>query len=413
MSVSNWAGNVTFGPGRVERPSSLGQLQGLVAGARHARVLGSGHSFNRLADTDGVLISTAGLARTVELDAARGRVRVSAGLRYGEFVEQIDAAGLALPNLASLPHISVGGAVATGTHGSGVANRGLASAVVAVELVTAGGDLLTVDAADPTFAGTVVALGALGVVATLTLQLVPAFELAQTGYDGVSFEEVTDRLDEVLAAAYSVSVFTDWRPDGRSQIWAKQLPGAQLPALWCGARPAERKQHPLPAGDPAASTEQFGVPGPWYARLPHFRLDFTPSAGEELQSEFFVPRAAARDAVREVARLQPHMSPLLQVSELRAIRADDQWLSPTSRDSIGLHFTWVKDEPAVRAVLERVEAVLAPFDAVTHWGKVFTTPPQSLRAHYPRLTDFQALATHLDPTGTFRNSMTDLYLFER
>jgi xylitol oxidase len=412
MSVTNWAGNVTFGPSGVERPTSLVELQQLVSSARHARALGSGHSFNRLADTEGVLISTAGLSRTVELDTAGRRVRVNAGLRYGEFVAQLDAAGLALPNLASLPHISVGGAVATGTHGSGVANRGLASAVVAVELVTADGDLVTIDATDPTFAGTVVALGALGVVAALTLQLVPAFELAQTVYDGVRFEEVTDRLDEVLAAAYSVSVFTDWRLDGRTQIWAKQLPGAELPALWCGGRPAERTQPALLGGDPAASTEQLGVPGPWYARLPHFRLDFTPSVGEELQSEYFVPRGVARNAVRAVAALQEHLQPVLQVSELRAIRADDQWLSPTRRDSVGLHFTWVKDEPAVRAVLEQLEAVLAPFDAVPHWGKVFTSPPQSLRPHYPHLPDFQALATRLDPRGTFRNPMTDRYLFE-
>ena len=412
MSVTNWAGNVTFGPGRVERPSSLAQLQQLVVSARRARVLGAGHSFNRLADTDGMLISTRGLPGTVELDTARRRVRVNAGLRYGEFVAGLDARSLALPNLASLPHISVGGAVATGTHGSGVANRGLASAVAAVELVTASGDVVTIDAAAASFAGAVVSLGSLGVVVSLTLQLVPAFVIAQTVYEEVQFDEVADQLDEVLAAAYSVSVFTDWRADGRTQIWVKQLRGGNLPAVWCGGHPAGRKQHPLTGGDPAATTDQLAVAGPWYARLPHFRLDFTPSAGEELQSEFFVPRGVARDAVRAVAGLHEQLRPVLQVSELRAIRADDQWLSPTGRDSVGLHFTWVKNERAVRAVVERVQAVLAAFDAVPHWGKVFTSPPPSVRQHYPRLADFQALAADLDPTGTFRNPMTDRYLFE-
>ena len=412
MSVSNWAGNVTFAPSELLRPSSIAELQQMVAGARRVRALGSAHSFNRLADTDGALIATAGLPRLVEVDSARAQVKVAAGLRYGEIVGDLDAAGFALPNLASLPHISVGGAVSTGTHGSGVANRGLASAVTAVEIVTADGDLVTVDAGDPGFLGSVVSLGTLGVLSSLTLQLVPAFELAQTVYDGVGFEAVVDELDDVLAAAYSVSVFTDWRRGGRSQIWAKHAAGELLPDPWCGGRPSTQTQHPLLGADPAASTEQLGAPGPWYARLPHFRLDFTPSIGDELQSEFFVPRALASEAVRAVAELEPQLGPLLQVSELRAIRADDQWLSPTRRDSVGLHFTWVRDEPAVRAVLERVEAALVPFDAIPHWGKVFTTAPERLRPHYPRLQEFRALADRMDPAGTFRNPMIDRYLFD-
>ncbi|MCW2494826.1 FAD-binding protein [Jatrophihabitans sp.] len=407
----NWAGNVTFGAEAYEAPTSLPELQQLVASARRVRVLGTGHSFNRLADTSGVQVSLTKMPPEIEIDSQRRQARIAAGLRYGDFVRRLDRAGLALPNLASLPHISLAGACATGTHGSGDSTQVLASSVRAVELVTADGELLTIDASCSAFPGSVVALGSLGVVHALHLDLVDTFDIAQTVYVDAELRAVVDELDYLLAAAYSVSVFTDWQPAGRTQVLVKRALGDAAPLAGGLGHAAGEPRHPLPGVDPRATTEQLGGPGPWYARLPHFRLDFTPSLGDELQSELFVSRSDAPAAIATVIALRDVVAPVLQVSEIRSIRADNLWLSPAyARDTVALHFTWVRDEPAVRAVMTQVEAALAPFDARPHWGKVFTARPAEVASRYPRFDDFRALAQRLDPARTFGNDYLDAYL---
>lgn len=372
-------------------------------------MVGAGHSFSRIADTSGVLLDLSGLAPEIEVDTSGARVRISGGLRYGDIVRALDRAGFALPNLPSLPHVTVAGAVATGTHGSGDANRGLAASVRELELVTVSGELVTVSRGAEDFPAAVVSLGRLGVVHALTLDLEPAFDIAQTVYVDVDLDAAVERLEDVLASAYSVSMFTDWRRGGRTRIWAKQRTDeAALPQQWFGGRRADRPQHPLPGGDVQAATEQLGAAGPWYARLPHFRLEFTPSAGREVQSEFFVRRADGPAAARAIADLGPTLAPVLQVAEVRSVRADDFWLSPASGcDSVALHFTWILDEPAVRRAVAELEAALAPFEPRPHWAKVFTMPGATVRQRYPRLADFAALAARWDPQGVFGNDWLD------
>ncbi|GAA4572711.1 D-arabinono-1,4-lactone oxidase [Planotetraspora kaengkrachanensis] len=414
--VTNWAGNVAFRAERVERPSSLDELRALVARSPKVRVLGSGHSFNDIADSSGSLVALDGLPADVEIDSASATVRIAASVRYAELGRRLHEKGWAVPNLASLPHISVAGSCATGTHGSGNANGGLATAVTAIEMVTADGDLVTLsrDADGDRFPGAVVALGALGAVVTMTLDIVPAFEVRQYVYEGLAGEVLDERFEDVVSSAYSVSLFTDWRTSRINQVWVKErVEGegdAPAPSLF-GATPADGPRHPVPGVAADACTTQMGVSGPWFERLPHFRPDFTPSSGEELQAEYLLPRRHAVAALHALDDIRDRIAAVLQISEIRTVAADDLWLSPSyGRDTVAFHFTWVKDTAAVLPVLAMIEERLAPFDPRPHWGKLFTVAPEVLRSRYDRMDDFRALAQALDPARTFANEFVGRYV---
>lgn len=411
---TNWAGNVAFAATAVEFPTSVEQLQGTVSGAPRVRAVGTGHSFNRLADTSGVHVSLAEMPTVLEIDSDQRMVTVAAGMRYGEFVGAVHDAGLALHNMGSLPHISVGGAVATGTHGSGDLLGNLSTAVRALEMVTAQGDVLRLDRdrdAD-VFGGAVLSLGALGVVTRLTLDVVPAYEMRQFVYDFMPIESVIGHFDEVLSSAYSVSVFTDWREPVHAQVWVKRSADAgDPPQDWLGARLADTPRNPLWRMPALNCTPQLGEPGPWHERLPHFRLGFRPSSGAELQSEYLVDRADATAALRAVHPLRDLIATVIQTSEIRTVAADDLWLSPAyGRDSMALHFTWEPDAAGVEPVVEALEAALAPFAPRPHWSKVYALPADAVARCYDRLDEFVHLADRFDPRGALRNDMLDCVL---
>jgi xylitol oxidase len=411
VPVTNWARNVTFGAREFHTPTSTAQLQQLVARSQRARALGSGHSFNRIADTTGVLVSVARLPRVFEIDSARAQVTVNAGARYGEVTPGLHDKGFALANLGSLPHISIAGACATGTHGSGNALGNLATQVDSIEFVAASGDLvhLSREGEPARFDGAVIALGCLGIVTRLTLRLVPSFDVAQYAYDSIADQDLDEHIQEILAGGYSVSVFTDLRTN---RLWRKVLAGEPADGQpWFGARPSTAPQHPVPGMPVEHSTQQLGVPGPWYERLPHFRLEFTPSNGDELQTEYLLPRQHAADALVALRDLRAQIGPVLQVSEIRTVAADELWLSPSyHRDSVAVHFTWVADPAAVAPVIAAIEQRLAPFEPRPHWGKIFGMAPDAVRAQYDRLADFARLRSEFDPTGKFGNDLVARYL---
>lgn len=407
--TTNWAGNLTYRAARIVEPRDEAELIDILAQAQTddttLRVLGSRHSFNDVADTDGVLVSLAGLAATERVSVApdRASVRVPAGIRYGDLVPVLDDESLALANLASLPHISVAGAVQTGTHGSGDRVGALGTQVAAVELVTAAGEHVILRRGDEDFPGVVVGLGALGIATHLHLDVEPAYTVAQTVYEGVRWDDALARYDELTAAGDSVSLFTRWTDtDVIDQVWVKARTTSHPGDLSVfDARAADGPRHPIPGIDPTPCTAQEGVAGPWYDRLPHFRLAFTPSAGEELQSEYLVARTDTVAAIEVVRALADRISPLLLTCEVRTMAADDLWLSPAyGRPTVGIHFTWHRDEEAVRALLPALEAAL-PASTRPHWGKVFTLPGEEIRRRYPLFDDFAALRERLDPDRRF------------
>jgi xylitol oxidase len=413
---ANWAGNIVYRSSELAKPADLAGLQAVVRGHPQVRAVGAGHSFNRIADTPGVQISLDGLPTEISIDPDRAAVTVPGGLTYQELTPRLAAAGWALATLASLPQLTVAGACATATHGSGDGTGNLATAVSGMQLVTADGGLRTLrrDTDGERFRGAVVGLGALGVVATLTLDLVPAFEVRQYVYQGLPAAMLCSHFDEIFGSGYSVSVFTDWQSTRHRQVWVKQLIGAAgswRPApRWMDATLADRPLHPIPGQPAEYATDQLGVPGPWYERLPHFRAEATPSSGQELQSEYLLPRQRAAAAFDALASLASVVAPVLQICEIRTVAPDDLWLSPSyQRDTVALHFTWIKDTAAVTPVVAAIEHLLAPLGARPHWAKLFTIAPHAVRALYPRSADFQQLLRDTDPAGKFRNSFVAKY----
>ena len=405
---SNWSGTYIYRAEQVYRPGTIAQLQRLVETAGSSlHALGTRHSFNDIADAAGIL-SLEALPGSVRIDEDARTVSVPASVRYGDVARQLQESGWALSNLPSLPHISVAGSVATATHGSGNANQSLASAVTEMSLITGSGDQVRIDHTSPGFAGAVVHLGALGVVTQLTLAIEPTFQIRQVVYEHLPWDQLTGSFEEVMGVGYSVSAISDFGGNDVDMLWVKSRvdddPSAELPAELFGARAASEKLHVTPGNDPLHCTPQLGEPGPWYERLPHFLLEFTPSSGAEIQSEYLLDRRYASQVIEALRELGQAIAPLVKSAEIRTIAADQLWLSPAyQRDVFGVHFTWQPDVAAVSALVQSIEAALQPFHPRPHWAKVFGEGHQWSEL-YPRLPDFRQLVETYDPRGVFRNA---------
>jgi len=418
QKLTNWAGNLTYATDRVHEASSVDDVRSFITAHEKVKALGTRHCFNSIADSRYDFVSVKPMHEVVALDPQTRTVTIEAGITYGQLGPYLDGKGFALHNLASLPHISVAGACTTATHGSGEKNGNLATSVSALEMITAGGDLvkLSRSSGGGFFHGAVVGLGALGVITRMTLDVEPTYSVRQYVYTDLPLEEMKNHFDKIQASGYSVSLFTDWRKQRINELWIKSRVGGgnefTASPEFFGAKLATHNLHPIEDLSAENCTEQMGVPGPWYDRLPHFRMGFTPSAGKELQSEYFVPRRHAVEAILAIERLHEQVSPHLLISEIRTIAADDLWMSPChNQDSVTIHFTWKQDWPAVRRLLPIIEKELSPFEFRPHWGKLFTVSPEVLRSRYEKMPDFIRLAQKFDPKGKFRNDFLNRNVF--
>jgi xylitol oxidase len=410
----NWAGSFTFTATEVHTPESLDELRRIVASTPKIHAIGSRHSFNGLAD-GAVLISLERMPKTIAIDPEARTVIINPGMNYSELAVELHAAGWALHNMASLPHITVGGAVATATHGSGDRNGNLSTAVAAMELVTADGELVRVKRGDPDFNGMVAHIGALGVVASLTLDIQPTYLVRQEVFEHLSWDTLYASFDDIMGSADSVSIFTDWG-DTAGQLLCKSLVDPEQPwegrAAHFGATAATRPLHPVSTLPADPCTEQLGMPGAWHERVPHFRIDAVPSVGHELQTEYMVAREHAVPAIKAMRSMAAEIQPVLLISEIRTAAADDLWLSTAyGTDTVCLHSTWHFEPERVWALLPSLEATLAPFAPRPHWSKLFAATADELEPRYPKLGDFRALAGRLDPNGKFRNAFLDRHVF--
>lgn len=404
----NWAGNYIYKAEKYYEPGTVEELQELVKKLDKQKALGSTHCFNDIADSPKNQISTKKLNKIIELNKEDKTLTVEAGARYGDFATSLHEQGYALRNLASLPHITVAGACTTATHGSGVNNGNLATQVVSIELVKPDGSLVNIDRSHPDFYGVIVGLGALGIITKVTLEVEATFDVRQDVFLDLPLESVVSNFGKIMSSGYSVSLFTDWMNNNVSEVWVKRRMDGEIIDLgtdFYGAKAATKNVAPILNFSAEVCTDQMGVPGPWYNRLPHFKMGFTPSAGEELQSEYFVPREKAVDALLAIEKLKDEIYPHILISEIRSIAADDFWMSPCyKQDCITIHTTWKQKPKEVMALLPKIEAALTPFNVKPHWGKLFSIDSKTLQGRYEKYPDFLALVKSYDPSGKFKNS---------
>ncbi len=414
--MKNWAGNLEYSTGNVHYPKTLEEVQAIVKKCDKLTALGSQHSFNEIADSTENQVSMQEMNKVVLLDKTANTVTIEAGMRYGDLAPYLHQNGYALHNLASLPHITVAGSCATATHGSGLKNGNLSTGISAIEFVNAAGEVVNLSRKDgEQFNGAVVGLGALGIVTKLTLDLLPTFNMKQYVYRNLPMAALEKNFDAIEAMGYSVSLFTDWSNKNINEVWIKSKAEPEdmpPPAELFGAKLAAKNMHPIEGQSAENSTEQMGVPGPWFERMPHFRMGFKPSTGEELQAEYFVPLEHAYEAIMAMETLHEKITPHLFISEIRTIDADDFWMSPCyKRKCVALHTTWKFESDIVMGLLPLVEAQLAPFNALPHWAKVFTISPSVLDSRIEKLGDFKKLVAQYDPNGKFRNEFLQRNVF--
>jgi xylitol oxidase len=415
LELTNWAGNLAYRAASVHYPTSVVAVQELVARLPRVRPLGTRHSFTTIADAPGgALISLSELAPEVTIDAEAMTVSVTGGTRYGVLAAELQAQGYALHNTGSLPHISVAGATATGTHGSGDRHGILSTAVSAVDVVKSDGSLVTVDRSNPDLKALAVGLGAFGIITRVVLDIQPTYLVRQDVYRNAPWDTVLEAFDAVMASAYSVSLIGDFGSPVIRELWQKtrvesvpdatEQPEPVPESLYGGTWYDDAEAPP-----DHTLTVRAGIAGPWSERLPHFRLDAPPSAGgDELQTEYFVDRRHAVNALRTLRSLGDRISPHLHATEIRTAAADDLWLSPAyERDSLCIGFTWRKHPTEVMALLPKIEAALAAYEPRPHWGKLFVFNDDDLARRFPRLPDFLELTTTYDPTGKFSNAFIE------
>jgi len=411
--IKNWAGNLEYSTNKIDYPKSVEEIQQLVKKYKKLKVLGTRHCFNTIADSRYNFVSLRNMNKVVTLDANAKTVTIEGGMRYGELCPWLNDKGFALHNLASLPHISVAGAITTATHGSGVKNGNLATAVAGLEIVNADGKLIKLSREDgEKFYGAVVGLGAIGVITKVTLNIQPAFMMRQYVYTKLPLQQLKRHFDEIVSHGYSVSLFTDWQNESINEVWIKSrvddVANSAAKKDFFGALPATKNLHPIIELSAENCTDQMGVPGAWYERLPHFKMGFTPSSGKELQAEYFIPRHNAMDAILTIQKLGRQIGPHLFISELRTIDEDNLWMSPCyKQSSVTIHFTWKQEWEAVSKLLPVIEKELAPFNPKPHMGKLFTMSPSKLAARYKKINDFKKMVAQYDPNGKFRNEFLE------
>ena len=424
----NWAGDQRCSPTTIEAPASREQLAEAVRRAADrdlvVKACGSGHSFTEIALTDGVMVRLDRLDRILELDTDAGLVKVEAGIVLAELNRRLDALGLAFENLGDIDHQTLGGAIATGTHGTGTRYPSISAQVEAIELVLADGSFVEFSATDDpqALACARIGLGALGVVYAVTIRTVPAFTLDRRDRPR-SLEETLARLDELndandhfefyvfphteLALCRETHRTTDPpRPDSPLTTFAREV----VLENWVGGMFARAARQLPSRAAPLARLASRGV-GRSRKVDRSFRVFASDRRIRFTEMEYAIPRERAAEAVRRVLAIaaRPEQGVVFPI-EARFVSADDLALSTShGRDTA---YVAVHQDPGLdwRSYFRQVEQVMDSLEGRPHWGKRHFQTAETLAGRYPRWAEFQRLRARLDPAGRFANQYTDRVL---
>ncbi len=393
---TNWAGNQSCAPARIVRPRDEHEIAVAVRSAVDdglgVRVLGTGHSFSPVIGTDGALLDLSALSGVVAVDADRSTVTALPATTVGMFGDPLWDLGFALHNQGDIATQQIAGAVATGTHGSGVELAGLSGMVRAMRLITAGGDVLEIGADQPELLHAAqVAIGMLGVIARIELEVVPAHRLAER-IEHMPYSEVITRWDELTGSHRHFSFF--WLPSEQSAaLYGLTTPAGTTLTDTCYVKIYDLAEPDRP-DDP--------TPGRRVDRSYRiYPMEFEPNFHE---LEYFVPFDRAVDAVAAMRELMLGSLPdSVFPMEVRTTAADEAYLSPAyGTPTVVISVSGVPGtayEPYLRAVDE----TLRPFSPRVHWGKLHFLTRDQLLQRYPAAGDFIETRRRLDPGGVFLN----------
>jgi len=423
----NWAGTATATPARWCRPGSQAEISAAVKDAasagRPVRALGSGHSFTAAAATSGVALDLSGWTGITAADTRTGLVTARSGTTLRALNAELGGLGLAMANLGDIDVQTLAGALSTGTHGTGARLGGLATQVEALELVLADGSAVTCSASSrpELFAAARVGLGALGVIATVTLRCVPSFTLLADERP-VPVEEVLEQFDALAAANDHFEFY--WFPYGRKALLKRnnRLPPGAAAAAVPPVMPRWRRFWEFEVMENAA----FGtlcrigrakpqlIPGlnrfssaalsaRSYTDLSH-RVFVTPRRVRFVESEYAVPRESLGHVIAELRRAVPRLpDPVMFPVEVRVAAADDIWLSTAyQRESAYVAIHQYAGLP-YQAYFDRFESIVAEVAGRPHWGKLHSLGAERLRALYPRFDEFRRVRAEVDPEARFGN----------
>lgn len=400
IRLHNWGGNFNYSTQNIQYPRSVAEVQQIVKNAGKLRVVGSRHSFSKIADSECTMLSTIGLNKIIGINGSIPSVTVQGGLTYTDLLTSLNTAGFALPNLASLAEISVGGAASTNAHGTGVANQALANHIRSMEIVLANGSLLTIGPNDPRLKGMAAGLGAFGVVTQLELKLVPAFNITTYTYVNMPVQNSYENFAALQNMGFGVllvNMFT--APDAWNIAIVYARSDANNTAMLTSN---------LFGGTLVSQTTQPS----YLALLSIAQIGLSGVDGNEIQTEYFVPISKAVEAIKAVTAVanSTNIFPSLATAfVIRTIASDDLWMSEYYGNDtmVAIHFSWQNNVTAVEAVLPQLERAMIPYGARPHWGKMFTMEPEDFLPHYPKVNEFKKLAEQLDPKGKFRNEFLE------
>jgi FAD-linked oxidoreductase len=422
VSWQNWAGDQVCRPASVSRPETVSELVEVVAGANSVKVRGSGHSFSEAALTDGVMIDLGAMDRVLDVDRDSGLVRVQGGIALRDLNLALDQHGLAMENLGDIDRQTISGAISTATHGTGAQLRNISAQVAGIELVTGSGELVSLGPDDPdgglAFRAARVGIGALGAIAAVTLQTVPAFALHRVD-EPVALDRVLGDFDEFASEndhfEFFVFPYTDQALTIRRNRTAVPLrPRSALNVLinetflqntvgeWLF-----RLTRRFPALIPrlTKASAWFLSEGDYIDHS--FKIFSSERTIRFTEMEWAIPRADGPAAVRRVLDwIAWERYPVAFPLECRVVAADDALLSPSfERDTfyIAIHqyrgMEW-------RPYFEAVQTIMGEYGGRPHWGKRHMLDADVLSARYPRFADFLTVRDHLDPGRVFANGYT-------